>query len=275
MWRSLVAHRSGGPGVAGSKPAIPTITRHPEKGTTAGGFPPAFLVFRGTLQTGQHSHPSWSTVDPSHSGAAGARRDPVRPDVPVPPPVSGAVVTVPNLITFSRLLLMPVCAWLLATEWLAAGIVLTGLVAATDWLDGWVARRTRAVSRIGQLMDPLADRFLLASVALALAWRGALPWLAVALLVGRDLVLLAGFQWLQRRGVRPPEVIWLGKTATAILLTSLPVLALGETGIPGAWLIRLAGLAALWVGLAVYYAVGVIYTRIALAQLRQLRHPSG
>lgn len=199
----------------------------------------------------------------------------MRPDVPVPPPISGAVLTVPNLITFSRLLLMPVCAWLLASELLVAGIVLTGLVAATDWLDGWVARRTRAVSRIGQLLDPLADRLLLASVALALAWRGALPWLAVAVLVGRDLALLAGFQWLQRRGVRPPEVIWLGKTATAVLLSTLPVLALAETGIPGAWLVHLAGLVALWVGLALYYVVGAVYVRAALAQLRQLRHTPG
>lgn len=203
--------------------------------------------------------------------AEDSSRDPVRPDAPVPPPVSSAIVTVPNVITFSRVLLMPVCAWLLATDWLAVGILLTGAVAATDWLDGWIARRTHTISRLGQLLDPLADRLLLASVAVALLVRGALPWPAVALLVGRDLLLLAGFQLLQRRGVRPPDVVWLGKTATAVLLSALPVLALGETTIPGAWLLRVAGLAALTIGLVLYYVVGGIYVRAALAQLRAIR----
>jgi cardiolipin synthase len=197
-------------------------------------------------------------------------------------PVSSAILTGPNAISFARILLLPVCAWLLAGEWLVAGIVLTSLVAGTDWLDGWLARRTRQISRLGQLLDPLADRLLIAAVAVALLARGALPWVALALLVGRDLALLVGFQILQRRGVRPPEVIFLGKAATTVLLITLPVLAAAETGVAAAvslgvagvtlaGFLRLSGLIALWVGLALYWWVGVIYTRSAVAQLTEAR----
>jgi len=183
-------------------------------------------------------------------------------------PVSSAVLTVPNLISLTRVALMPVCAWLLASGRFGPGFVLIALVGATDWVDGWLARRTRSVSRLGQLIDPLADRLLIAAVAVALLIRGALPWPVVALLVGRDVVLLAGFQVLLRRGVRPPDVVWLGKAATFVLLLALPALALGETRTVVAGLFRPLGLVLIWSGVALYYAVGWVYARQALAGLR-------
>ena len=194
-----------------------------------------------------------------------------RPPADAPAPVSSAVLTIPNVISLTRVLLMPVCAWLLASERFAAGFVLTALVATTDWIDGWLARRTRTVSRLGQLLDPLADRLLIASVAVALVVQGALPWLAAALLLGRDVLLLAGFQLLARRGVRPPDVVYLGKLATAILLVALPALILGETATVVAGGFRVVGLVLLWAGVALYWAVGVLYARIGLAGLRALR----
>jgi cardiolipin synthase len=190
--------------------------------------------------------------------------------VPVSPaPVSSAVLTVPNLISLTRLLLMPVCAWLLASGRWVSGFVVTALVAATDWVDGWLARRTGAVSRLGQLLDPLADRLLIASVAVALLVRGILPWPAAVLLLARDVLLLAGFQLLARRGVRPPEVVWLGKLATALLLVALPSLVLGETGLAVAGACRVAGLVLLWTGAVLYWVVGVVYARMGLAALRE------
>src|SRR6266545_2703985 len=90
-----------------------------------------------------------------------------------------AILTAPNVITFTRLLLMPVCAWLLASGRWGVGLWLTAVVGSTDWVDGWLARRTGSVSRLGQLMDPLADRLLIASVTIALLVRGALPMLAL------------------------------------------------------------------------------------------------
>jgi cardiolipin synthase len=121
-----------------------------------------------------------------------------RPEATAPPAArpSSAVVTVPNAISLARLLLMPVCAWLLGTGHYASGLVLTAVVGATDWVDGWLARRIGQVSRVGQLLDPFADRMLIASVAIALLIRDVLPWPAVALLIGRDLILLAGWPLL-------------------------------------------------------------------------------
>ena len=143
--------------------------------------------------------------------------------------VSTAILTAPNAVTLVRLLLMPVCAYLLATGRYGWGLVLTALVGSTDWVDGWLARRTGQVSRLGQLLDPLADRLLIASVAIALVVRGVVPWQAAVLLVARDLVLLCGWPILKRRGIEPPEVIVLGKAATLVLLIALPVLTLGAT----------------------------------------------
>jgi cardiolipin synthase (CMP-forming) len=192
-------------------------------------------------------------------------------DAQVSAQVSTAILTVPNLISFARILLMPVCAWLLASGRFGIGFALTGAVGASDFLDGWLARRTGSVSRLGQLLDPLADRLLIASVALALLVRGVIPWAAVALLLGRDLALLVGFRVLQRRGVRPPDVVWLGKAATCALLVALPALGVGETATAVAGWFRVLGLVLLWLGIALYYAVGGIYVRQALAQLRAIR----
>lgn len=209
--------------------------------------------------------------------AAGSNQGstPERPQAPAPaagplaspppaPAPSSAIVTAPNAISLARLLLMPVCAWLLASQHYATGLVLTAVVGASDWVDGWLARRIRQVSRVGQLLDPFADRLLIASVAVALLLRGVLPWPAVALLVARDLVLLAGWPLLKRRGVEPPEVVWVGKAATFDLLTALPLLVMGET----TWVVATAahaiGLALLWLGVVLYYVAGVVYVRMAV-----------
>ncbi len=193
---------------------------------------------------------------------AGSAERPEPGAAPVPP--SSAIVTAPNAISLARLLLMPVCAWLLATGHYGSGLVLTALVGATDWVDGWLARRIGQVSRVGQVLDPFADRTLIASVAVALLIRGVLPWPAVALLVGRDLVLLAGWPLLKRRGVEPPEVVWVGKAATFDLLVALPLLIMGETTWVAANLAHVLGLVLLWLGVALYYVAGVVYVRMAV-----------
>jgi cardiolipin synthase (CMP-forming) len=182
---------------------------------------------------------------------------------------SSAIVTAPNAVTLTRLLLMPVCAVLLATGRYGTGLALTVLVGLTDWVDGWLARRTGRVSRLGQLLDPLADRLLIASVAIALLLRGVVPWPALVLLVARDLVLLAGWPLLKRRGVEPPEVVWLGKAATFDLLFALPLLVLGATGLAVAPVARLLGLVLLWFGVVLYYLAGAIYVRMAAERLGQ------
>src|SRR6266508_1879177 len=172
---------------------------------------------------------------------------------------STAIVTAPNAVTLVRLLLM--------SGRYGYGLVLTAVVGSTDWVDGWLARRTGTVSRLGQLLDPLADRLLIASVAVALLARGILPWPAALLLVARDVVLLAGWPLLKRRGVEPPEVVWVGKAATFVLLFALPVLTLGATGVAVAPVAEVLGLALLWFGVALYYLAGAVYVRMAVERL--------
>jgi cardiolipin synthase (CMP-forming) len=181
--------------------------------------------------------------------------------------VSSAIRTVPNAVTLVRLLLMPVCAYLLTSGRYGWGLVLTALVGSTDWVDGWLARRTGQVSRLGQLLDPLADRLLIASVAIALVVRDVVPWQAALLVVARDLVLLCGWPILKRRGIEPPEVILLGKAATLVLLCALPVLTLGATGVAVADAARFLGLAGLWVGVVMYYLAGAVYVRMVIERL--------
>jgi cardiolipin synthase len=157
---------------------------------------------------------------------------------------------VPNAVTLARLLLMPVCAYLLASGQYGWGIALTAVVGSTDWVDGWLARRTGQVSRLGQLLDPLADRLLIASVAIALVVQGIVPWQAAVLLVARDLVLLCGWPLLKRRGIEPPEVI-----------------SLGATGLAVADAARVIGLLLLWTGVVMYYLAGAVYVRMVLERL--------
>ena len=183
--------------------------------------------------------------------------------------VSTAIRTVPNAVTLARLLLMPLCAYLLATGRFGWGIALTAVVGSTDWVDGWLARRTGQVSRLGQLLDPLADRLLIASVAIALVIQDVVPWQAAVLLLARDLVLLCAWPLLKRRGIEPPEVILLGKAATLVLLIALPVLTLGATGLAVADAARVLGLLGLWAGVVMYYLAGAVYVRMVMDRLGQ------
>jgi cardiolipin synthase (CMP-forming) len=218
--------------------------------------------------------------DPGHLLDQGSelpleREDQVREPTGVPPvgraAPSSAIVTAPNAVTLVRLLLMPVCAWLLAAAHYGPGLVLTATVGATDWVDGWLARRIGQVSRVGQLLDPLADRLLIASVVIALTVGSVVPWQAVALLLARDVVLLAGWPLLRRRGVQPPEVVWIGKAATFDLLCALPLLIWGETGFVVASVAHTLGLVMLWIGVPLYYVAGVVYVRMALDGLARQR----
>lgn len=204
-----------------------------------------------------------------------ANAEPARPgggepsgSTSAPAEVSSAILTLPNAVTAVRLAGIPVCALLLLRGDYAAGAALTAVVAGTDWLDGWLARRYGQVSRVGQLLDPLADRLLIAVVALALAIQGVISWPVLILLAGRDLLLLGGFAVLARRGVRPPDVIWFGKAVTFYLLVIVTGLILSQTGIPLAWLLQDLAPFAVGLGVALYYAVGITYVVLALRQVR-------
>ena len=168
------------------------------------------------------------------------------------------ILTIPNLLSFARLLGVPLFLWLIlgphADGW---AIVLLTISGITDWLDGKIARATGQISRLGQLLDPLADRAYIAATLLGLAIRGTIPWWLVGLLLARDLILAGVLALLKRRGITGLPVHFLGKAATFNLLWGFPFLLLGDsatgTGLTLADAARVLGWAfAIW-GAALLY----------------------
>ena len=179
-----------------------------------------------------------------------------------------SVWTVPNLISFARLALVPVFAVLIFSHhdgWALAVLMFSGF---TDWLDGFLARRLNQVSKLGQSLDPAADRLFIFVTLVGLVWRDIVPlWLVVAI-VGRDLMLTALLPLLARKGYGPLEVSFVGKSGTFCLLYAFPLLLLAEDpGVLGR-VAHVAGWAFTWWGVALYWLAGVLYVIQARGLLR-------
>ncbi|CAB4950402.1 MAG: CDP-alcohol phosphatidyltransferase family protein [Actinobacteria bacterium] len=177
------------------------------------------------------------------------------------------VLTVPNALSFARLLGVPLFLWLIlgpeADGWAIVLLVVSGV---TDWLDGTIARATGQISRLGQLLDPLADRLYIIATLVGLLLRGIIPWWLVALLLLRDLVLLATVPALRARGLTALPVHFLGKAATFNLLYAFPLLLLGDGNSPAAFAATVVGWAFVIWGTALYWWAGILY----LEQVRRL-----
>lgn len=167
-----------------------------------------------------------------------------------------------------RLLGLPLFVWLVVgPERLGLAFGLLALVACTDWVDGYVARRFDQVTRLGRLLDPLIDRLMLATAGLTLAAVGFLSWWIVALIVARDVALLAvGFVLF--RGIPSIPVSRMGKFATANLLFGVPSFLLAAMDWPGATVFRVAAWVWTVVGIAAYYVAGWQYAVAARTALR-------
>jgi cardiolipin synthase (CMP-forming) len=178
------------------------------------------------------------------------------------PADTSRVLTVPNLISFLRIALIPVFVVLIVREeTTTAGLVLFAVVVATDWVDGWLARRTRQVSELGKVLDPVADRLSIAAGLIALAVRGAFPWWAALLILVRDaVVLVVGAILLAGRKVRI-DVRWVGKLATFSLMASVVWVAWGSLGLPLAEAATVMGWAAYAIGIVEYYVAAWVYMR--------------
>jgi cardiolipin synthase len=182
------------------------------------------------------------------------------------------IVTVPNLITLVRLASIPVFIWLLfgAHRQTAAAILLACL-GATDWIDGLVARRFHQVSTLGKVLDPVADRVLVATAVITIIIHGAVPlWFGVVTLAREGLVSLAVLL-LASLGAKRIDVLWVGKAGTFALMFSYPAFLLGHgtAGWQGpirdiAWVTGLIGLGLAWIAAASYVPVA----RQALAEGR-------
>ena len=183
-------------------------------------------------------------------------------DAPAPDPMD-RVWTIPNAISAARLLGVPVFLWLVlgprtqAADWWAVGLLIAA--SASDWLDGKIARALNQQSRLGQLLDPAADRLYIVATLVALAIRAIIPWWLVAALAAREVLLAGVLAVLRRRGWGALQVSFVGKAATLCLLYAFPLLFIGAHAARYAETARVAGWAfAIW-GSALYWCAGLLY----------------
>lgn len=183
----------------------------------------------------------------------------------------GRVLTVPNAISVLRLLLVPVFAVLLADGQDLWALVVLAVAGASDWLDGKLARALNQRSRLGELLDPAADRLFIAVTLVMLVIRDVVPlWLLVAIVL-RDVVLSVVLAVLSRAGIGPLPVHLVGKAGTFALLYAFPLLLLGEwAGTVGVVAGVLGWAFACW-GVGLYWLAGAVYVRQAVGELVRVR----
>ncbi|AKS34058.1 CDP-alcohol phosphatidyltransferase family protein [Mycolicibacterium goodii] len=171
------------------------------------------------------------------------------------------VLTVPNVLSGVRLLLVPVFLYLLlvvhAQGWAVAVLMFSGF---SDWADGKIARLVaNQSSRLGELLDPLVDRIYMVTVPVAMALYGAVPWWIVVTLLCRDAVLAATLPVLRGRGLAALPVTYIGKAATFALMSGFPLVLLGQWDALWSRVILACGWAFLIWGLLLYLWSAVLY----------------
>ncbi|MGZ5366289.1 MAG: CDP-alcohol phosphatidyltransferase family protein [Aeromicrobium sp.] len=170
------------------------------------------------------------------------------------------IVTIPNALSFLRLLLIPLFLWLVLgpelDEWALVVLMVSGI---TDYLDGYFARKLNQASKIGAILDPVADRLYILAVVIGLSIRDIVPWWLAIILPLRDVFLFCLVPFLRTRGYSSLPVHFLGKTATASLLYAFPLLLLGDAEGTVADLANVFGWAfSIW-GVGLYWWAGILY----------------
>ncbi|WP_112283525.1 CDP-alcohol phosphatidyltransferase family protein [Prauserella muralis] len=182
---------------------------------------------------------------------------------------------VPNLLSILRLAGVPLFLWLLLGPqedgWALAVLVFSAL---TDWLDGKLARWLDQASRLGQLLDPAADRLYIVATLVAFLAREIVPWWVVAALLGRELVVGVALLVLRRHGFAPPEVTYVGKGATFNLMYAFPLLLLTQGDSTAAEIARPFAYAFTTWGGVLYVWSGALYV-LQTARAVALRRRAG
>ena len=175
------------------------------------------------------------------------------------PPVSDRVLTPPNVLSMSRLVGVPIFLWLILSHNDGWAVVVLTLSGVSDYFDGKIARKYNLVSRVGELLDPLADRLYILSTLLGLAWREIIPWWLVVVLVSREVFGGALVMVVRHYGYRALPVHFIGKAATFDLLWAFPLILLGQGDSILATVMLPIGWAFAWWGTAFYWVAGVMY----------------
>lgn len=170
------------------------------------------------------------------------------------------IFTIPNALSFVRLLLVPVFLWLvLGPKYDELALLVLMFSGVTDYLDGKLARKLNQTSKIGAILDPVADRFFILAVVIGLGYRDIIPWWLAVILPLRDVFLFSLVPFLRTRGYSSLPVHFLGKAATASLLYAFPLLLLGDATGTVADLANVFGWAFTVWGVALYWWGGILY----------------
>jgi len=178
------------------------------------------------------------------------------------PVVSDRILTVPNVLSFLRLLGVPLFLYLLiGPEYDGWALIVLMVSAITDWADGKLARLLNQYSRLGALLDPAADRLYILAALIGFVIRGFIPWWVAALIIGRDVLLAATLPVLRRYGFTALPVHYLGKAATFCLFYGLPMLLLAQGDSVISQIALPTSYAFIAWGTVMYLWAGVIYFR--------------
>ena len=192
-----------------------------------------------------------------------------------PQPGASRILTVPNFVSVLRLGCVPgFCVLLLGMGNRAGAAILLAVLGATDWVDGYIARRFDQGSELGKILDPTADRLLFLAAAVAMMVDGALPVAFGAAMLAREAVVSVAAVVLGALGARRIDVTWTGKTATFGLMAALPLLLLGNSSVAGGTALGGVGWGFGLPSLALSYYAAVEYVpraRQALAEGRARR----
>ena len=188
------------------------------------------------------------------------------------------VWTLPNLLSTARLAGVPLFLWLvLGPEADGWALVVLAVSGATDYADGWLARKLNQTTLLGQILDPVADRLYILAVVVGLALRDVIPWWLAISLPLRDLLMWGLVPLLRTRGYSALPVHFLGKAATFTRLYAFPVLLLGDGDGLVARLAEVFGWAFAFWGVGLYWWAGVLYAwqvRKLLATTEPRRTPA-
>lgn len=185
--------------------------------------------------------------------------------------VSDRILTIPNLISLVRLAGVAVFWWaLFGADSVELAALLIFVIGWTDWIDGYLARRLNQVSRLGQILDPIADWLMIASALVGGLIAGVVPGLIGWPLIARELLMALVTLYLVARGAGFLEVRKVGKRATFILYGAIPAFYIAEAGILRALTEPLAWISGV-IGLTLYWYAAIVYLGDARAEIRQLK----
>ncbi|MDO4913546.1 MAG: CDP-alcohol phosphatidyltransferase family protein [Bifidobacteriaceae bacterium] len=199
-------------------------------------------------------------------------KDIEKKEVVYSPEPRDTIFTVPNLISLLRILFIPIVAYYITQKDMVSALVLLGISAISDGLDGLIARSFNQVSKLGQILDPIADRVLIFFSILALGIAGIVPWWMLIIVGLRDALMTVLVFMLAQKDYGPLPVHFVGKSGTALLMMSIVALIVAELWHNFAtYLLHMCALSVgIW-GIGLYWFAGYLYIKQAVGLLQETK----